>query len=269
MVKNSVIGLLALALIASIATITVHAVEGDTEVRITVRRLDDGRTEFGLQQRYGGGDWGERQFPRARYLPAEVNHDRWLNSSPLTLGPAEDELTADSAASAIHGHLLEGGISLLPTEGLVWAGGETSENIRFFVSRDPFDGTVSTIVRTSEEDPGPGFLEDPLELIILCSDRLRVYVADDDWYYVSGTQEVEWRIDDGPLQQSTWPAIGTAGYGPSDAGPFLNSLRGRSTLTIRLWSRSPSPITLDIEGLLETPVHRNLLNCGQSTAGAN
>ena len=267
MIKNGVIGLLALALIASIATITVHAVEGDTEVRITVRRLDDGRTEFGLQQRYGGGDWGERQFPRARYLPAEVNHDRWLNSSPLTLGPAEDELTADNAPSAIRGHLLEGSTSLLPVEELSWVGGATSESIRFLVSRDSFDDTVRTLVWAIEADPG--FLEEPLELTISCSDRLRVYLADDDWFFVAGSQTVEWRIDGGPLQRETWSAVGSAGYGPSNPGQFLNSLRGRSTITIRLRPRSLSPITLNIEGLLETPVHRNLLNCGQSTAGAN
>ena len=40
------------------------------EVRINAKRLDDGRTEFALQQRDGSG-WGERISPRGRFLPAE------------------------------------------------------------------------------------------------------------------------------------------------------------------------------------------------------
>ena len=60
------------------------ATSTETEVRIVARRLDDGRTEFGLQQRVDG-EWSEEQLPRSRYFPAEVSHDRWLRSSPLRL----------------------------------------------------------------------------------------------------------------------------------------------------------------------------------------
>lgn len=55
-----------------------------TEVRINARELEDGRTEFAIQQRDGDG-WGERQLAARRYLPAEVGHNRWLNSSPYTI----------------------------------------------------------------------------------------------------------------------------------------------------------------------------------------
>lgn len=56
----------------------------ETEVRINARQLEDGRTEFAIQQRDGDA-WGERQIRGARYLPADVGHDRWLNSSAYTV----------------------------------------------------------------------------------------------------------------------------------------------------------------------------------------
>ena len=54
----------------------------ETEVRINARQLDDGRTEFALQQREGDG-WGERMLVQRRFLDADVGHSRWLNSSPF------------------------------------------------------------------------------------------------------------------------------------------------------------------------------------------
>ncbi len=68
------------------------------EVRINALRLDDGRTEFGLQQRQTGGEWSDRLLPRGRYFPADSSVDRWLNSSPLTLeGPLQGVVVRISA----------------------------------------------------------------------------------------------------------------------------------------------------------------------------
>ena len=52
--------------------------------RIVARRLDDGRTEFGWQP-----SGGERVLPTNRYFPANVDHQRWLNSSPVEVDGAE------------------------------------------------------------------------------------------------------------------------------------------------------------------------------------
>ncbi len=70
---------------------------GEAEVRITAQRLEDGRTEFGLQQRVNG-EWGERILPRRNLFPAEIEPGRWLNSTPVTLEPAPivRELGAES-----------------------------------------------------------------------------------------------------------------------------------------------------------------------------
>lgn len=84
------------ALLAALAgSIALAATDGAAEVRINARQLDDGRVEFALQQRTDG-EWGERQFPRARYFPADATVGRWLNSSPLTVSVAS---AADSATT--------------------------------------------------------------------------------------------------------------------------------------------------------------------------
>ena len=53
-------------------------------VRITARRLADGRVEFALQERKAS-QWSERLLPRGRYFPTSARVDRWLRSSPLEL----------------------------------------------------------------------------------------------------------------------------------------------------------------------------------------
>ena len=74
-----VIGLL--TILASAGYALAHVSSGDdAEVRIRTRRLDDGRTEFALQQRTDG-EWGERVSSRLRFLSADPHEDVWLNSS--------------------------------------------------------------------------------------------------------------------------------------------------------------------------------------------
>ena len=52
-------------------------------VRISARRLTDGRIEFALQNARGGG-WGEHVLPSRRYFPTS-SRGRWLNSSAVTI----------------------------------------------------------------------------------------------------------------------------------------------------------------------------------------
>ena len=59
----------------------VGADAASVEIRITARRLADGRIEFGVQQRDGDG-WSERILPRSRYFPTS-SEGRWLSSSPI------------------------------------------------------------------------------------------------------------------------------------------------------------------------------------------
>ena len=79
---------LAVAIIAAAVALdlpSAHAQSDDEQTgRIVARRLDDGRTEFGWQP-----SGGERVLPRLRYFPANVDHQRWLNSSPVEVGGEE------------------------------------------------------------------------------------------------------------------------------------------------------------------------------------
>ena len=61
----------------------------DVPVRIVARRLTDGRLEFALQQRREDGGWGDRQFPRARFLPTRAGVGRWLASSAMTVAATQ------------------------------------------------------------------------------------------------------------------------------------------------------------------------------------
>lgn len=66
------------------ASASAGAQESGAELRISARRLDDGRLEFALRQR-GDGTWGERLSPDQRHLPANAATGQWLDSSALTI----------------------------------------------------------------------------------------------------------------------------------------------------------------------------------------
>ena len=71
------------------------------ELRIAARRTADGRIEFALQERAGGGSWGDRRLPRQRFMPADAETDRWLASSALTIETADGERNVRIAARSM------------------------------------------------------------------------------------------------------------------------------------------------------------------------
>ena len=85
--------------LAALAAGAVYAASHEAEVRITARQLEDGRVEFALQQRVDG-EWGERQLPRSRFFPANVGHNRWLNSTPLTVSVEAEALEETSTGGS-------------------------------------------------------------------------------------------------------------------------------------------------------------------------
>ena len=73
-------------------------IKGRAEIRIAARQLDDGRTQFAFQQRHTGGTWSGRSLPGRRFVPADAAVDRWRAGSPVLLRIAE---TADAAAADV------------------------------------------------------------------------------------------------------------------------------------------------------------------------
>ena len=86
LVLKSLVALATAALLAlGFTTVTVAQTgSGETEVtgRIIARLLSDGRIEFGWRPAGGGEDI----LPSQRAFPAAVDHNRWLNSSDVTVG---------------------------------------------------------------------------------------------------------------------------------------------------------------------------------------
>ena len=88
--------------LCGIAAPAAHGADGDIDVRITAQRLADGRTEFALQQRELGGEWGDRLLPRQRFFPATTTTGRWLVSSPLTLAAQSESMSSATTDTDIN-----------------------------------------------------------------------------------------------------------------------------------------------------------------------
>ena len=89
--------LIAVAAIGVVAA-TTNRVEKD--VRITARLLENGKVEFGLQERTDGGDWSETLLPSVNKFPyATATVDRWLFSSAVALTPVEFETVEELIAT--------------------------------------------------------------------------------------------------------------------------------------------------------------------------
>ena len=95
----------ALALLAVLAGVLVSLPvagqdsAGEADVRITARRLANGKVEFGLQQRQADRSWGDRLLPATRLFPTTARVGAWLVSSPLQLDVADVRITARRLAN--------------------------------------------------------------------------------------------------------------------------------------------------------------------------
>ncbi len=68
--------------------VTIRSSGGVRDLCIAARRLAGGGVELALQQRHGGGEWGERILPQQRFVAADAPVGRWLASSPVAVaGP--------------------------------------------------------------------------------------------------------------------------------------------------------------------------------------
>ena len=81
----------ALLLVVALTTYLHAQSSATTDVRIAARLLENGKVEFGLQQR-GPTGWGERILPTKNKFPADAEVGRWLRSTPVTIGlPVDTE----------------------------------------------------------------------------------------------------------------------------------------------------------------------------------
>ena len=234
---------LAVAL-ASLATLgaagyAAYGANHESEVRIVARRLDDGRTEFGLQQRGTDGEWAERQLPTRRFFPADPGHGRWLSSSPLGVAPPPKE----------------------PFEGSGSVNG-----VVFNTVSDEFTDETSTRVSVSER---VGEVTNRASLDVWCrsSGTFSVWLISRDWLSDYDSQEVDvtHRLDEAPHIVERWKILGfvqTAVYlAPPDERAFYDSLRGAETLRLR--TPTSRTLTFDLSDFLDTPAQVNIDACDE------
>lgn len=259
MIRNTAIVALIIALIGSVTTLAVVGQDsgGGVEIRVNAKRLDDGRTEFAVQQREGSA-WSDRIAPRGRFLPAEPPVGRWLNSTPVIVGA-----TTEQEASVA---LLQG-TPLAPPRGTAEVSGTSDEDITYTVSRDEFTGAIATTVVAS--GGGDGFLTGPLRLRLECTEENRfvVLLRSSEFFWISGSSDVSLKFDDGFVQEQEWQADDAGGYSPNDDTAFAAQLDSAERLTILMPEYSREPVEIDVRGMVTTPVQPNLDRCGGASGG--
>lgn len=85
------------------------AVSVTSEVRIGVKRLDDGRVEVKLQQIDDEAVWVDLEAPPARFLPVDAETEQWRYTNAIAVtGTAEEEpeviVERTAPVMCIHGH---------------------------------------------------------------------------------------------------------------------------------------------------------------------
>lgn len=266
--KTMAIVVLLAALAGSIALATTGS--GDAEVRIEARRLADGRTEFALSQRVDG-EWSERILPRSRYFPAEVDHERWLRSSSVTVSATstdgfEGEPEPAAASRSYTPQRVADGNNA--DASLVWATLDAAAGFRTIlaVTGNTNDGTFDNSVAyltCDHDDPDAA-----------------VYARIGINWHIGGHVSWNSRFDDD--RSGSW-RIGTRYDSSAYEGDILGSSHIDDSwfyvttpnlvekLAEKRWLSAQVPtgyddwvtVTIDFDDAFSTPVQQNLANCGR------
>lgn len=232
--------------------------QGGLLVRVAARLLESGQVEVGLHE-VVNDEVGELLLPERRLFPRDPGIDRWLNSSPLTLGgTGVEERFAP----------------------LVGASGRASAAIEFRSWHDD-DGVHTWVTsRVASEDAVDGVLYltqacwnsrerrlwiDGLPgpagaMLLMTSEAPGPQMAD------FGAVEVDLAIDGGDTDTQYWRLIGESGRYTVTAGThapgLLEALRGATSLTVSVIGSSLPKATFDLRDMFDTRVQGNIDECG-------
>ena len=238
---------------------------GEVETRIRARRLEDGRTEFVVQQRTDGENWGEHILPSSRYLSTShrISHvDRWLNSSVVTLSTVIVTPTV----------VVPAGVPIVAEAVLAWAelDGWTSNgsepSFYYGVRQDPLNDSWTTYVvkvaRTDDE------LYETIRLQISCLAGAPWFGLWEDSlpYFNADLVDVQYRFDDGEVISDYWfyYSDNTDGVFPPDPWGFAEELRAANRFVIRMhfYSRIVTASFDKVSQMFDTKVQPNVEYCG-------
>ena len=253
--KTSIILLLLAALAGSIAW---AATSGEAEVRITARRLADGRTEFALQQRVDG-EWGERQLPASRYFPASVSHNRWLNSTSLTVSVVGSEM--EDTAPTTSADTPQSARSIRTTAGE----GVTDGGAHWLVWFDEFDDSRRSYVSLSARENNSLY---NLGLALRCSEngtRLDGWLFNAPISDINDQYTVTTRFDSKPATTLTLRQFSGSGDDVwINAQTYRQEIeRGADKLAVRVvgYSRTVT-VTFNLSTMREASTWPNIVACG-------
>ena len=237
---------------------------GDVETRIRVRRLEDGRTEFALQQKRGLGEWGEHVLPSSRFLSEAARNARpghWANSSPVTLLREIPAVALPRGVPVI----AEGGIEWAELDGLTYNGVEPS--FYYVVGQDPLDDSYHTSivkrVRTDDSDYST------IRLEITCgAGMIFAYLWEVNLPYQTSDRSVtiSYRFDDSEITTESWTLLstGTDNVFPPDMDAFADRVSRSNRLVVRMrfYLRTITAVFTDVSQMFRTPVQPNIDYCG-------
>jgi len=239
---------------------------GDVETRIRARRLADGRTEFALQQKSDGENWGENILPSGRYLSVahRTSHiDRWLNSSVVTLSTVVvvPAVEVPAGVPIVAERVLE----RAELDGWTYNGSEPS--FYYGVRQDPLDDTYDTwVIKVAKTDDD---LYDTIKLQVSCyAGEFEVAFWESGLPYQASDRRVRvsYRFDSEEIKTESWNHYSGSedSFYPSDFVAFAELMRTSDKLVVRATFYSQT-ITATFEGvsqMFRTRVQPNIDYCG-------
>ena len=247
---------------------------GQLELRVSAKRLSDGRTAFALQQRRAG-QWLDRVEPRVNLLwahPPRLNH--WYISSAVSfdLSARPGMMTSDGEDSAAPADTATSTTTTTTSTGgfqpIVAEKAETASGVVYEATKDPVSDVVTTKVQITAVSGSFLGIVGKLKVRMECVDgEFAVWTSGfpNDF---DGNSQITYRIDDQQPVTDFWETqvvfLGVESS-PSDDRAFAQMLSNSSTFALRfkiLFIERTAKFKL--RGFFTTPVQQNLDRCGES-----